>query len=38
MREFTFTTLAARQVPTLLVTHDAADVPRGARVIRLDHA
>jgi putative thiamine transport system ATP-binding protein len=38
MRQFTFTTLAARQVPTLLVTHDEADVPRGARLIRLDHA
>ena len=38
MRQFTFTTLAARKVPALLVTHDAADVPRGAQFIRLDHA
>jgi putative thiamine transport system ATP-binding protein len=38
MRQFTFTTLAARKVPALLVTHDAADVPRGAQLIRLDHA
>jgi putative thiamine transport system ATP-binding protein len=38
MRQFTFATLAARGVPTLLVTHDAADVPASARVIRLDHA
>lgn len=36
MREFTFTMLAARQVPALLVTHDAADIPAGARTIRLD--
>jgi putative thiamine transport system ATP-binding protein len=38
MRQFTFSTLAARRVPALLVTHDAADVPAGAQVIRLDHA
>ena len=38
MREFTFTTLAARRVPAVLVTHDAADVPAGAEVIHLDHA
>ena len=36
MREFTFTTLRARRVPALLVTHDAADVPRGAQVVKLD--
>ena len=38
MRQFTFATLAARRVPTLLVTHDAADVPAGAQLIHLDHA
>lgn len=36
MRQFTFATLAARRVPALLVTHDAADVPPGAPLIRLD--
>jgi putative thiamine transport system ATP-binding protein len=38
MRQFTFLTLAARQVPTLLVTHDAADMPPAAQVIRLHDA
>jgi putative thiamine transport system ATP-binding protein len=38
MRQFTFTTLATRRVPALLVTHDAADVPAGAHLIRLAHA
>ena len=36
MRQFTFATLAARRVPVLLVTHDAADIPSGAQTIRLD--
>jgi len=36
MRQFTFATLAARQVPVLLVTHDAADVPVGAQTLHLD--
>jgi putative thiamine transport system ATP-binding protein len=36
MREFTFTTLRRRNVPTLLVTHDDADIPPGAQVVRLD--
>jgi putative thiamine transport system ATP-binding protein len=36
MREFTFGTLRARGVPTVLVTHDAADIPAGALVVRLD--
>lgn len=38
MRQFTFAALAARRVPTLLVTHDEADVPPGAQVIRLADA
>jgi putative thiamine transport system ATP-binding protein len=38
MRRVTFATLAARQIPALLVTHDAADVPAGAQVIRLHDA
>jgi putative thiamine transport system ATP-binding protein len=38
MREFTFTTLRQRGVPTVLVTHDEADVPPGAQRISLDHA
>jgi putative thiamine transport system ATP-binding protein len=36
MREFTFSTLRRRDVPAVLVTHDAADIPPGARVIHLD--
>jgi putative thiamine transport system ATP-binding protein len=36
MRAFTFSTLRARGVPTVLVTHDAADVPEGAQLISLD--
>ncbi|MES2957440.1 MAG: ATP-binding cassette domain-containing protein [Pseudomonadota bacterium] len=38
MRQFTFSSLAARKVPALLVTHDTADVPADATVIHLDHA
>lgn len=38
MREFTFATLAARQVPVLIVTHDEADVPAGAQRIHLPDA
>jgi putative thiamine transport system ATP-binding protein len=38
MREFTFATLRQRGVPTLLVTHDSADVPPGAQVIALSDA
>jgi putative thiamine transport system ATP-binding protein len=38
MREFTFTTLAERRVPALLVTHDTADVPTDAQVCRLTDA
>ena len=38
MRQFTFATLAAHRVPALLVTHDGADVPAGAQLIRLDDA
>ena len=38
MRQFTFASIAARRVPALLVTHDAADVPPGAHRIRLGHA
>jgi putative thiamine transport system ATP-binding protein len=36
MREFTFSTLRQRGVPTVLVTHDEADVPPGAQLVRLD--
>ena len=32
MRGLVFGQLKARAVPTLLVTHDAADVPKGARI------
>ena len=33
-----FTWRAARALPVLLVTHDLADVPAGARVLRIDGA
>jgi putative thiamine transport system ATP-binding protein len=36
MREFTFSTLRKRGVPTVLVTHDEADVPPGAQRVSLD--
>jgi len=36
MRAFTFSTLRDRRVPTVLVTHDAADIPEGAQVVSLD--
>ncbi len=35
-RAFVFERLRAQGVPAVLVTHDAHDVPAGARVIRLD--
>lgn len=35
MRDFTFATVAARGIPALLVTHDAADVADPARLTRL---
>lgn len=38
MRQFTFASLAARGVPALLVTHDAADVPPGAQTLLLADA
>jgi putative thiamine transport system ATP-binding protein len=38
MRDFTFATLAVRRVPALLVTHDEADVPANAQLIRLADA
>ncbi len=38
MREHTWQALRAAGVPALLVTHDAADVPPGARVLRLGDA
>jgi putative thiamine transport system ATP-binding protein len=36
MREFTFNTLRERRVPVVLVTHDEADIPPGAHVVRLE--
>jgi putative thiamine transport system ATP-binding protein len=33
IRDYTYTHLQARGIPTLLVTHDAEDVPQGGRVI-----
>jgi putative thiamine transport system ATP-binding protein len=33
IRDYTFLHVAARGIPTLLVTHDTDDVPAGARVI-----
>jgi putative thiamine transport system ATP-binding protein len=35
MRAFTFGLLRERGVPTVLVTHDPADVPEGAQVVHL---
>jgi len=35
-RAFVFERLCAQRVPAVLVTHDAHDVPDGARVIRLE--
>ena len=35
MRDFCFATLARRGVPTVLVTHDEADIPAGAQVVKL---
>jgi putative thiamine transport system ATP-binding protein len=35
IREYTFMHLRARQIPTLLVTHDPEDVPQGGRVIHV---
>ena len=35
VRRYTFATLAERGVPTVLVTHDAADVPPGATCLQL---
>ena len=35
-RSFVFERLRAQRVPAVLVTHDAHDVPEGARVIRLE--
>jgi putative thiamine transport system ATP-binding protein len=34
-REFVFAQIARQGIPTLLVTHDAADVPPGGRVIEI---
>lgn len=38
MREHTWRALETAGVPALLVTHDDADVPPGARTVRLDRA
>ena len=35
-RSFVFERLRSQRVPAVLVTHDAHDVPEGARVIRLE--
>ena len=37
MRDYCFATLARRGIPTVLVTHDEADIPAGAQLVRLDH-
>ena len=35
-RSFVYTQIARQRIPTLLVTHDPADVPEGGRVIEID--
>jgi putative thiamine transport system ATP-binding protein len=35
IREYTFTHLKARNVPTLLVTHDISDAPDGGRIFEI---
>lgn len=35
IRNYTFSHLKTRNIPTLLVTHDPEDVPRGGRVIHV---
>jgi putative thiamine transport system ATP-binding protein len=35
IRDYTFAHLQARQIPTLLVTHDQDDLPTGARMIHV---
>lgn len=35
VRDYTFAHIRARNVPALLVTHDAEDVPRGGRVFEI---
>jgi putative thiamine transport system ATP-binding protein len=37
IRSSTFELLKARGTPTLLVTHDAADVPQGGRVLKIEN-
>jgi len=36
IRSSTFELLKRRGTPTLLVTHDAADVPEGGKVLRIE--
>ena len=36
LRDFVFQHIAARRIPCLMVTHDAADAPAGGRVLRLE--
>jgi len=38
MRELVYEQLVARAVPTLLVTHDAADAPEGGRIYEITNA
>ena len=35
IRDYTYSHLQARNIPTLLVTHDPEDVPKGGRVIHV---
>ena len=37
-RDYVFTTLRARNIPTLLVSHDISDAPEGARVLSMNTA
>jgi putative thiamine transport system ATP-binding protein len=38
IRQYVFSSLKAKGVPALLVTHDIADAPKGGRIFRILHS